>query len=126
MLTTDITEEIKTRVRRANRGHTTLAAEHIYLLVAVVAGIVALAVWWDGPHDNINGAIFDVLRIVAAVAFCGFIIRDAEARTRHANARHLADTERARREGYAEGFVDGAARRTPSDPGHLRVAGRVN
>jgi hypothetical protein len=114
----DITHEIRARMQRAG-GHP-LAAEHIYLIVAISAGILAAAVWWNAPHNAINEAVFDALRIVIAIAGCGYIVRAAETRVRVMLTAQLADVERARRDGYAAGYVHGVARRAPEDTVQLR------
>jgi hypothetical protein len=115
----ETTHEIKARIQRDAAG-SSLTAEHIYLLVAVAAGIIAVAVYWNGPHGWVADGIFDLLRIVAAIAGCGYLIRSAETRVKRMLTNQAVSAERARREGYAAGFLDGAARKVPEPAQHLR------
>jgi hypothetical protein len=99
-----------------------LTAEHICLLIAAVAATVAA--WLvdasnPAPNDALRG-LDDMARVIACLAGCGYLIRSAETRTRRAVAAQLADAKRARREGYAAGFVDGTARKLPTESGYLR------
>jgi hypothetical protein len=60
------------------------------------------------------------LRIIAAITGCGYLVRSAETRVRRVLANRTVSAERARREGYAEGYVDGVARKTPEPQVYLR------
>lgn len=123
---TETTQEIKTKIRRqvdADADAGGLTAEHVYLLIAVVAGTVALAAWLvdirdPGPNELLRG-IFDVLRMVGVVAGCGYLVRAAESRVGRIHVRQAASGERRYQQGYAAGYVDGVARRQP-EAAHLR------
>lgn len=115
-----ITHEIKEKIEHASaHGGRGPAAEHVYLFAAVVAALLAGAIWWGGIHGSVKEGIFHLLRIVSAVAGCGFLVRATEARVRGILTDQAIDAEKARREGYAQGYVDGVAKRTPEQFGHL-------
>ncbi|MCW2900116.1 MAG: hypothetical protein JWO67_2381 [Streptosporangiaceae bacterium] len=87
-----------------------VAAEHLYLLVAIVTATVAVAIWIvdaANPGSSVPRAVYDVLCLAAALAGCGYLVRSAESHVIHR-------VERAYMEGYADGFTDGAASPSPS------------
>lgn len=112
------TAEIKSRIQGEKAR---LPAEHIWLFVAAIAVTATMAGWLDATPRLDSRAAASLL-LVAGIAACGYLIRSAEARVSRMLGRALADAATARRDGYAEGFIDGArangavALRSATDP----------
>lgn len=118
---TEITQELQARLKRV-RAASRISPEIGYLIVAVSAGIIAIAVWWnDGAHGAVSEGIFDVLRIIAAIAGCGYFVRTAESRLARMLAEQLANADRTRQGDFAAGYIAGIRRDPPTEGMHLRL-----
>src|SRR5262249_19322357 len=99
---TETTQEFRTRIHRTGDTYP-WTAEHICLLVAAIAGTVAMAAWLvdvsnPAPNDFLRG-LGDMSRAIACLAVLGYLIRSAEGRARHTVATRLADAEQAHAQG---------------------------
>lgn len=116
----EITQEIRIRTQQHDNAGK-LAAEHIWLLVAAISGTFAAATWATAAAHAVDERLAATLRLLCAIAVIGYLVRSAESRLRRLVIRNLVTADRARREGYATGFVDGTARRLPDEAVHLRA-----
>lgn len=114
----ETTSEIK--IKASQREHARLGAEHIFLAAAVIASTVLLAAWFLDVGDRLGEHGRTGIKIALSITWVGYIVRSAETRVTRVLDRRAATAERARREGYAAGYVDGAARRTPEESARLR------
>jgi hypothetical protein len=125
MPTESITQEIKARIRRVHDTDTPLfSVEAKFVIVAVIAGLIALVAWLLDLRDPRTSELLEgvsaVARIGAVLGGLGYLSRSAESRTHRLIARLLADAERADADGYARGYVAGVRRETPAEASHLR------
>jgi hypothetical protein len=126
MPTDSITQELKNRILRANDADAPLfPMEARFVITAVVAGLISLSAWIidvQDPHTNeCLAGISNVTRVLCVIAGLCYLSRSAESRTQRMIVRALADAERARRDGYAEGYVAGVRREKPADGSHMQL-----
>lgn len=98
-----------------------VAAEHIYLLIAIATGAVAVAVWAVDtvtPGSSVPHEVYDAMRLIVILAGCGYLVRSAESRVERRIERRSVEQGEQHRQGYAAGFVDGATGRGAEDHSH--------